>query len=148
MDEMSDTNDSNDSMVALSIDPKAVTPIIEKKIQSAIIAALGDGDEIIGKMVTLALNKKVDSRGEVNSSSYYNTYDFMELLAEKAIRKAAEEALRDWLKENAEKVKTVVLKEIRKPSRQNSIAKALADGLEGAIKYNAINFNVTLDGNK
>ncbi len=123
-------------MVSLKVDETMVSKILEKQIQAAIVAQLGNQDQLIERAVVVALSKKVNNEGNVDSHSSYNTHDFLEVLASKSIREAATEALKEWLATNREKVKEAVLKELEKPNRQRSIAVAYADAIENSLKCN------------
>jgi uncharacterized protein with von Willebrand factor type A (vWA) domain len=124
------------NMVSLKVDETMVSKILEKQIQAAIVAQLGKQDQLIERAVVVALSKKVNNEGNVDSYSSYNTHDFLEVLASKSIREAATEALKEWLAINREKVKEAVLKELEKPNRQRSIATAYADAIENSLKCN------------
>ena len=124
------------NMVSLKVDESMVSKILEKQIQAAIVAQLGKQEDLIEQAVKVALSKKVNHEGNVDSYSSYNTHDFLEVLASKSIREAATEALREWLNENKVKVRNAVLKELATPSRQRSIATAYADAIESSLKCN------------
>lgn len=124
------------NMVSLKVDETMVSKILEKQIQAAIVAQLGNQDQIITKAVQVALSQKVNSDGKIDSYSSYNTHDFLEVLASKSIREAATEALKEWLADNRERVKKAMLDELKKPTRQRSIAVAYADAIENSLKCN------------
>ncbi len=124
------------NMVTLKVDETMVSKILEKQIQAAIVAQLGNQDLLISKAVQVALSKKVSNDGTFSKYDSDNHYDFLEVLASKSIREAATEALKEWLTTNREKVKDAVLKELEKPNRQRSIAVAYADAIENSLKCN------------
>ena len=122
------------NMINLEINEDVVKPILEKQIQAAILANIGNPEELIQKVVSTALSQKVDSGGRVSGYSGDNKYDYLDVLTTKSIQKAAEEALRDWLEENSQLVKKAVIKELNKPARRHSIAKAFADAVESSLQ--------------
>ena len=123
-----------DKMASLQINNDIIKPIIEKQIQAAIVANLGNHEELIGKMVSLALHAKVNSNGNIDTrSSYDNKYDFLEIITSKTIQEAAQNALTEWLNENSKKIRDAVIAELAKPTRQKSMAKAFADAVETSI---------------
>jgi hypothetical protein len=124
----------SNEIVSLNLDSNIVRPIIEKKIQAAIIKELGGSDELVEKMVALSLSKKVNEDGNVGRYSSDNKFDFIEAICGKAIRDAANAAMKEWSVKNAEKVKNAVIKELAKPNRQRQMAKAFADTVENSIK--------------
>ena len=91
---------SDNSMVSLKVDEQMVSKILEKQIQAAIVAQLGNQDKLIEKAVGVALSEKVSDNGTVSKYSSDNKYDFLEVLATKSVREAATEALKEWLAEN------------------------------------------------
>lgn len=121
-------------MMSLEINEEMVRPILETQIQAAIVSQLGDQDKLIEAIVQKALAEKVNAKGNRERDSYYNSYDYLEILASNSIREAAKNALAEWLETNSHKVKTAVLKELETPSRQRSIAVAYADAIETSLK--------------
>ena len=120
-------------MVSLKINQDTITPIIEKQIQAAIVANLGNHEELIGKMVSLALHSKVNSKGMLSQYRSDNTYDFLEVITKKTIQEAAQNALADWLAKNSKKIRAALIAELAKPTRQKTMAKAFADAVERSI---------------
>jgi|GEM_PF-4736430 len=123
------------NMINLGINEDMVKPILQKQIEAAVLARLGNTEELIRKTVSFALNEKVDKNGNVSTYRSDNSYDFLELLVGKAIREAAEESLRDWLKDNVQIVKAMVTKEMNNPERQGTLIKSFADTVEEALRY-------------
>lgn len=124
----------SENMINLGINEDIVKPILEKQIQAAVIKSLGNPEELIAKVVSMALKQKVNERGKVSGNSWEDKYDFLDLITGNAIREAAKEALRGWLQENVQLVKSMVLREMNHPERQNSLAKAFADAVEESLK--------------
>lgn len=122
------------NMVSLKVDEQMVSSILEKQIQAAIVAQLGNQEQLIEKAVKIALSEKVGIDGTKSRYDSDNRHDFLEVLASKSIREAATGALREWLTENQIKIKKAVLKELETPARQRSIATAYADAIENSIK--------------
>ena len=124
----------DNDIVSLKVDQALVSKILEKQIQAAIVAQLGNQSQIIEKAVSVALSEKVNSEGKKDQYSSYNTHDFLEVLASKSIREAATLALKEWLDLNRDKIKQAVFDELKKPSRQRTIANAYADAIESSLK--------------
>ena len=132
------------NMVSLKVDQSMVTAVLEKQIQAAIVAQLGNQDELISKAVRVALSQKVNSDGNRDKYDSSNRFDFLEVLATKSIHEAAKEALREWLEHNRGKVKEAVLEELKTPGRQRSIAVAYADAIETSLT-SRWNMNCTIE---
>ncbi|MDP4158192.1 MAG: hypothetical protein Q8911_00305 [Bacillota bacterium] len=122
------------NMINLGISEDMVKPILEKQIQAAILANMGNPEELIRNVVSTALRQKVDKDGKVSSYSSDNRYDYLDVLVGKTIRKAAEDSLTEWLKENSQMVKALVIQEMNKPERQNSLVGAFAKSVEDSLK--------------
>lgn len=123
------------NMINLGINEDMVKPILEKQIQAAILANIGNPEELIRKTVSIALNQKVDRDGKISGYSSDNRYDYLEILTGQAIRKAAKEALQAWLEENTQLVRKMVIEEMNKPKRQESLVGAFADAVEKSLKF-------------
>lgn len=120
-------------MVSLQINEDMVKPILEKQIQAAVMAGIGNPEQLIQKVVSVALSHKVDKNGDVSKYSSDNTHDYLDVLTSKAIREAAKQALEEWLNENKTLVKEMVIKEMNKPARQKTLVKAFADAVEDSL---------------
>lgn len=125
-----------DNMINLGINEDMVKPILEKQIQAAIIANIGNPEELIGKVVSHALNQKVDKEGNTSRYSSDNKFDYLDILTTNYIRSAAKESLQEWLKENSKVVREMVKKEMNKPERQRTMVNAFADAVESSLKMN------------
>lgn len=123
-----------ESMVSLEVSEDMIKALIEKRISAAIVGALGDSTKVLESAVTLALRQKVSNNGSISRYSSDNKFEFVEVMAGEAIRKAAKKAMQDWLTQNSEKVRDAVIKEMKKPKRVNSIAQAFANSVEQSIK--------------
>jgi len=121
-------------MMSLQINEDMVKPILEKQIQAAVIANIGNPEKLIEKVVAGALSQKVNREGNVDRYSSDNKYDYLEILTTQAIRTAAKEALKQWLADNQELLKAAVIKELNKPARLKTIVGAFADAAEKSFK--------------
>ena len=134
---------SKQEMVSLSVSNEMVRSVLDQQISAAIVAALGDSDRLLENVVSLALNQKVDKDGK--PCGYGEKYAFVDVMAKHSVQDAAKEAMKTWLTENSEKIKEAVIKEMKKPKRVNSIAKAFADAVENSIKLGwTLNCNVEI----
>lgn len=122
------------NMINLGISEDMVKPILEKQIQAAILANIGNPEELIRKTISVALHQKVSKSGTISQYSSDNNYDYLEILVGQTIRNAAEESLKEWLKENSQMVKALVVQEMNKPERQNSLVGAFAKSVEDSLR--------------
>ena len=123
-------------MVNLGINKELITPIVEKEIKAAIVAALGGADSVIEKVVTQIMYQKVNHEGKV--SSYYgdNKYTFIEIVLTNQIKDAIAEELKRQIGEKAKPLKKAITKNLR----NDKVADKLADALLSA-------FTQTVDSN-
>lgn len=128
------------NMINLGINEDIVKPILEKQIEAAVIANIGDPTELIQKVVSRALNQKVDRNGNVSGFSSDNKYTYLEVLTNESIQSAANEALHEWTDKNKKIIKELVIKELNKPERQDSIVVAFANAVEESLELDW-NFN-------
>lgn len=138
---------SNDDMM-LKLPTEIVERAVRDKISAAISTQLGDPAVLIQKLVGCALSQKVNDRGVVSNSSYENKHDFLEVMMGSFIRKAAQEALIEFMNENREKIKESVKKQVAKsPSK---IANVFMDGLLDSMNCTyrtTVDINFTSDKN-
>lgn len=120
-------------MVSLELNADVVKPIIQKQIAVAIADGLGGADAVVEAMIKAALSTKVSHDGNKSRYSSENKYDFVEAIVGKEIRGAAKDALKEWVKENAEKIKGAIIKEMMKPSVHRKLAAAFAEAATKSI---------------
>jgi hypothetical protein len=121
---------SNDG-VNIQVGSDLVKPIIEAKIQAAVVAALSEDRNMVGNAVAAFLSMKVDCEGHRQTSDYYNKITMMDYLAKDAIKKAVTDAMKQWLSENNQALIDAAKKHISKQS--GTIAKSMVDAFTGAI---------------
>jgi hypothetical protein len=124
------------SGVDIKVDQSIIQPIIEGQIQAAIVQNLGNTKELMEKLVSAVLSRKVDSSGNLSTSSYDAKYDLIDVLVRKGIQDAAKEAINEWIKDNLPKIKETILKEMKKPDRQKTIAFAFLEAVENGFRCN------------
>ena len=124
-----------DNMINLGISPDLVKPIVEKQIKAAVTEMFGGADEIINKIVTSMIHQKVDNDGKVNSNSYYNKYDWFEMVFSKQIKEAVENELKEQMKSMSAAIRKSLIKKLRSEQGANLVADALIRGLEGTFEH-------------
>ncbi len=118
------------SDVNISINKDLIKPIIEAKINTAIVEALEGRESIIEDVVTKMLNEKVDERGE--KSRYSSSIPFIQWLCENAIRDAAKQAVKNYISSSNETLINII-QEILKTNTK-SIAASLINSFINATK--------------
>lgn len=117
--------------VAIHLGKDVIQPIIDVKVQAAIVEALNGQNALVSTFVNNMLNMKVDSSGNWSRNNYSSDKPFAEWLAGQAVTAAAKKALEKYLDEHADELMQVLMKELHR-SRQD-ICKSLIAGLKGSI---------------
>ncbi|MEE9223080.1 MAG: hypothetical protein V3V40_06445 [Nitrosomonadaceae bacterium] len=121
-----------------------VESAVKGKINAAIASELGDPAAIINKFVEIALAEKVDVNGKKDRYSSSNNYSFIDAMAGKLIRDAAEEALKEYFADNKEAIKNAVKKEVAKSPAK--MAKVFMDGITRGMEATySSSINITFE---
>lgn len=126
----------------VAIPRDVIEPIVQARIQAAIVESLGAHKMLVENAVAAVLHAKVDSEGRPSAHSYNNYGTFLEHLAKKAISEAAKAALNEYMEQGKEALKARVKKELEKKS--SLLAAALVDGLERSVK-STYGFNISVN---
>lgn len=122
-------NNQNEGNVSLTISKEIVTPIVQAKVNEAIIAAMGGKDEIIEKVVSLILNQKVGYDGKVSTYSSDNKYSWLDMTVTKQIQEAVKVELKTVVSESTEQIKQALIKQLKSNKGANKVAEAIVSGL-------------------
>lgn len=125
------------------VDEKMVEPIIRDQIAAAVVSQLGNTDELVAKMVRLALSVKVNSDGVPDKYSSYNKHDFVEAIAGKAIREAATQAIRQIVEDQKPQIQAAIEGELRRAPKKTAKA-ILAAFVEGVQRDYSIKADFTI----
>lgn len=119
---------SKEDSVNVTIGKDLINPILETKVNAAIVEAMGDPAIFVAKMVDVVFKQKVNSKGVRNlQSNYENRYDLLDVLCQKTISAAVESALRKFMDENVKLVEDNIVQQLRKSPRK--LAKQLVAGM-------------------
>lgn len=129
-------------MVSMIIGPEVIRPIVEAKIQAALVDALGGNSNIIENAVKAIMYAKVDSEGHFSTISYSADKTLIEWTCYKLVKSAAEEAIREYVATKKDVLVAEFQKQFAKKSK--TIAEKMVDGiLESA--NSRWGFNLTVD---
>jgi hypothetical protein len=122
--------------------PNAVLePYIKAAVAASISGILGNGDEIVRKIVDHAMQQKVNDVGVVSRNSYENNQSFIEFLASSEIHKIARSAMNEMVAEMRPQIKTQIKRLIS--LRKDQIAEGLLNGLSAE---SGVQFDLTING--
>jgi len=108
--------------VKFEVDEKLVAPIIRDQIAAAVVAQLGNTDDLVKRMVHLALTHKVNADGVVGQYSSENRFDFVEAISAKAIRAAAVAAVTKIVEEQKPAIQAAIEAELKKSPKKTAAA--------------------------
>jgi len=121
-----------------------IEPIVRAQLQASIIAAMGRADQLVAQVVNTIMNTKVDSEGK--PSTWSSSIPLITWMAEKAIKEAAMEAIKEWFADNKETMKIHLRDAIKKN------AKGMAENFVlGMSKSASCSYSTTVEvrvGNK
>lgn len=115
-------------LMTLNISEEMIKGIVSKQVQQAIVRELGNSEDYMCALVASALHQKVSKEGSVSSYSSDNKFDYLDVLLSKEIQKAANEAIKEYIKENSELLKTSLKKELSKTATKDELVKTFIDG--------------------
>lgn len=129
--------------VKLEIATEVVRPIIEAQIQAAIVRELNNTPNLVEKMIEAAMLEKVSSDGRKSNYSSDNRYSYIDVLAQKAIRDSAQQAMQEWIKENQAKLKRELKRQLA--SHPEELAASFIAGLTKSAESDwRMTTNITL----
>lgn len=109
---------------SLSIDTQYIEGEVNRIVKAAIVAALGNRDEIIRKAIDNTIDSYVDERGNPCKKDSYRALPYLNYLAEKTVENVVREAMAEVVDENREAFKTEIKKAIGKRKWKNDMAQS------------------------
>lgn len=124
-------------LASLNIDPRLIQEIAQTTLETMVAQSLGDPQQIIKAIVKNALDYKVQGdTAEKNEYSSYNDTPYIDAVAGVVIREKCKEVIKEFIEQRAGEIKEAVRKELEKRDRKTSLAKAILDATENALKCN------------
>lgn len=109
------------------ISESLIRPIIEAKINAAIVEAMGGHEKMVGNMVTAFMSQKVDSDGE--ESRYSDGKIRLDWLVTRMLEDAMKTALTEYLKSKQDFLQKEFEKFFNSKKGTNQLVKAMQEGL-------------------
>jgi len=131
--------------VNLTISKDIVNPIVQAKINEAIIAAMGGGQELINKVVTSILNEPVASDGKKSNYQSDNKYRWIDLAVTSQIQAAVKEAITEILSSRKDEIKQAIVKQLSNRKGIEQFAEALLNGTAKLSELYRQTINVNFD---
>lgn len=105
-----------------------IMPIIQQKVQVAIVEALGNERGIIERVVAEAITRKVEK------SKYSSVHvPWIDKVCSDVIREAASEAIKEWANSHKQSIADEFLRQLKTKKTSSSVVRAMIDGLVGAV---------------
>ena len=121
------------STVNLSISKDLVNPIIQAKINEAVVSALGGTEELLRKVVDNIMNTKVSDKGIISGYSSDNKYTLLEIMVKNKIEDSLRKAIDTMLSEHQDKLKEAMIKYLQ--------SKKGLEGFVSSMLTNTISLN-------
>ena len=137
------------SEVNVSIGKDLIKPIIEAKVQAAIVQAVSTEQDLVTRFIAQALETKVDKNGKVNYHDYDNEYTMLEYMCIDTLRECAKQAIRSWIEENRNEIQKALTAQLKTTKTTSTFAKAIINCLTNSIKSDwRMSVNVELNSLK
>lgn len=122
----------------ITLSKDLIEPIVRAQLQASITAALGRTDLLVGQVVQTVMNQKVDSDGK--PSSYSSSSPLITWMAEKAIKEAALEAIKEWFADNKDLMKKQLQAAITKNSKNmaEQFVLSMSKSAETTYRHNIV----------
>lgn len=111
-----------------------IEPIVRAQLQASIVSAMGRADLLVAQVVNTVMNSKVDSNG--NRSNYNSDIPLITWMAEKAIKEAAMEAIKEWFADNKDEMKKHLRTAIQKNAKGMAESFVLSMSKAAECTYN------------
>lgn len=111
--------------VDIKIGDELIRPVIEAKIQAAIIEALSDEKGLIERVVTSALTEKVKTSDSYSSERI----PWIEKLCREIVQDSAKEAIRQWAESKKEAITAEFLRQLSTQRTSKAVVSSMIDGL-------------------
>jgi len=116
--------------VSLTISQDIVKPIVEAKIKEALIKSFGENKEdVLNRIIDDFLSQKVDINGKVNNYNSENKYSYADILIRKMINSALSDAVKEWAKNNSDKIKDALCEKLNQKTSMKKMANSIMSGL-------------------
>lgn len=125
---------SGSDQVDIKISEDLVRSIIEAKVHTAITEALSDKKGVVERVVSAALSRKVNSKGQKPDSYDRDPLTYMEYLCRKLISRATETAIEKWVESRHAVLEAEFLRQLQTKKTSSAMVRACVDGFQEAAK--------------
>jgi len=125
---------NNTDQVEIKVSPALIQPLIEAKVQAAIIQALGEEAHVVEQVVGAALTQKCTESGKRSEYSSDNKFTFLEAMCRSTIRQAAKDALCTFLATKQDLIRDELVRQLETKKMRSKLVGSIVDGLAKATE--------------
>lgn len=115
---------NNPINASLNIDAGYIEAEVQKIVKSAIVATLGNRDELIRKAIDTTIDQYVDETGNPCKKDSYRAKPFLDYVAQKTVEKVVREAIEELVMENQEEFKAEIKRQLGKRKWKENVAQS------------------------
>jgi hypothetical protein len=137
---LGERNIMSSETVNLQIGNDVIRPILDAKIK-ALMLEVFDKDELLNKFIDRVLYDKVDEHGKKSNYNSDNKYDWIDIHLNKHVKTAVEEAVKEWTKENADKMKIAIKKAMSTKKNFDIVLKKILQNATTMVDKNSFSIS-------
>ena len=113
----------NESVKAsFSIDAEYIKAEVQKIVKSAIVATLGEMDELIRKAIDTTIDQYVDRDGNPCRKDSYRAIPYLDFVAQQTVEKVVREAICEVVEENRDAFKVEIKRQLGSRKWKENVA--------------------------
>lgn len=133
------------NFVSMEINESLIKPIVEQQMKQAILDNMGDIKTYMAELIHIALNEKCNIVGRTDCSSYDKKYTYIDVLLNNSIRKAAREAIEEFMKQETKTFKAAFKKYLKKAETMNTLFSTFVEFAEKIMIENNYKMDIKLE---
>lgn len=115
--------------VSLTISKDIVQPIVNAKINEAILLAMGGSEFLIAKVVEQVFTQKVNQDGHISTYNSDNKYNWIDAVVTKTIKEATTIAINEIISTKQDLIKNEIIKQMSSKKGIEGFATQLLSGV-------------------
>lgn len=136
---------SDNNIVSMNINESLIKPIVEAQMKQAILDNMGDIKSYMEHLITIALNEKCNIEGRTDCSSYDKKYTYIDVLINNAIRKAATEAVKEFMEQETKTFKKAFKNYLKKTQTMNKLFDSFVSFADKTMLENNYKMNINFE---
>lgn len=120
--------------LGVKIDKDLIEANVTRLVATSIVDALGDTEKLVKDAVTKILNDYVDRDGKPVPKGNYRAMPWLNYIAEKVVKQTVQSEMERVIRENEDKFKDALKKEMSKPKTREMFAARFVAAMLGAAE--------------